>query len=339
MGKDYYTTLNITRSANDSEIKAAYRKIALNFHPIKNPSDKHAVEKFKEAAEAYDVLSNHQRKAIYDQFGEEGLKSGIPVDKGSWSESYSFCGEPNKIFHEFFGGDNPFADFIHHAELDKTENFGGLAGRGRKKQDMPIERDLMLSLEEVYHGCVKKMKISRRVMNDDAHTSSFREKILTITVKRGWKAGTRITFEQEGDQGPNSIPADIVFVVRDKVHPIFRREGLDLVFTQKLPLALALIGTTIHVPTLDGRVLDLPITDIVKPGFTRVIPGEGMPTVEDPNVKGNLVVEFDIEFPKSLNTYSKEYIKQALIPNAYKKEEPVKSKRPNVQIQSSDFED
>ncbi len=169
--------------------------------------------------------------------------------------------------------------------MDKTENFGGLAGRGRKKQDPPIERDLMLSLEEVYHGCIKKMKISRRVktlifskikrlyklnyfifkvMNDDAHTSSFREKILTITVKRGWNPGTRITFEQEGDQGPNSIPADIVFIVRDKVHPIFKRDGINLIFTQKIPLALALIGTTIHVPTLDGRVLDLPITDIVK---------------------------------------------------------------------------
>ena len=117
-------------------------------------------------------------------------------------------------------------DFNVHAELDKTENFGGLAGRGRKKQDPPIERDLMLSLEEVYHGCIKKMKISRRVMNDDGHTSSFREKILTITVKRGWKPGTRITFEQEGDQGPNSIPADIVFIVRDKPHSIFKNNTL-----------------------------------------------------------------------------------------------------------------
>ena len=187
------------------------------------------------------------------------------MDKnGNWSEPYTFCGDPHKIFHEFFGGDNPFADFHHHAEMDKTDTFGGLAGRGKKKQDPPIERDLMLSLEEVYHGCIKKMKISRRVMNDDGHTSSFREKILTITVKRGWKPGTRITFEQEGDQGPNSIPADIVFIVRDKPHSIFRRDGVNLVYTQKIPLALALIGTTIHVPTLDGRILDIPITDIVK---------------------------------------------------------------------------
>ncbi|CAM6031614.1 unnamed protein product, partial [Sphagnum compactum] len=138
-----------------------------------------------------------------------------------------------------------------------------LPARGRKKQDPPIERDLMLSLEEVYHGCIKKMKISRRVMNDDGHTSSFREKILTITVKRGWLPGTRITFEQEGDQGPNCIPADIVFIVNDKPHSIFRREHANLIFTQKIPLALALTGTTIHVPTLTAGSWTFRSRDIV----------------------------------------------------------------------------
>jgi DnaJ homolog subfamily B member 13 len=122
----------------------------------------------------------------------------------------------------------------------------------------------MLSLEEIFHGCVKKMKISRQVLNEDGYTSSYREKILTITVKRGWKAGTRITFEQEGDQGPNNIPADIVFIVKDKPHTVFRRDGENLIFTSKISLALALVGTTIQVPTLDGRLLDIPITDIVK---------------------------------------------------------------------------
>ena len=104
-------------------------------------------------------------------------------------------------------------------------------------------------------------------MNDDGHTSSFKEKILTINVKRGWTPGTRIIFENEGDQGPNTIPADIVFIVRDKPHSVFRREGTNLIYKHKISLGLALIGTTIHVPTLDGRVLDIPITDIVKYGI------------------------------------------------------------------------
>ena len=83
-----------------------------------------------------------------------------------------------------------------------SPGFGGLRGRGRPKQDPPIERDLALTLEEIYSGCIKKMKISRRVMNDDGHTSSIRDKILTINVKKGWSSGTRITFQKEGDQGP-----------------------------------------------------------------------------------------------------------------------------------------
>lgn len=216
--------------------------------------------------------------------------------------------------------------------MDKTDNFGGLAGRGKKKQDPPIERDLMLSLEEVYHGCIKKMKISRKVMNDDGHTSSFKEKILTITVKRGWLPGTRITFEREGDQGPNNVPADIVFVVRDKPHKTFRRDlNANLIYTQPIPLALALIGTTIHVPTLDGRVLDLPITDVVRPGFTRTIPGEGMPLVDDPVTgRGDLIVEFVIEFPRYLAPESKELVRRALVPGAAalhaKKEEASKQR-------------
>lgn len=201
----------------------------------------------------------------------------------------------------------------------------------------------MLSLEEVYHGCIKKMKISRRVMNDDGHTSSFKEKILTITVKRGWQPGTRITFEQEGDQGPNNIPADIVFIVRDKAHKIFRRDmDSNLIYTQNIPLALALIGTTIHVPTLDGRVLDIPITDIVSPGYTRTIPGEGMPYLNDFNKRGDLIVEFAIEFPKHLGPDSKDLIRRALVPSAAaahnKREEQNKQKNKLNLMKSSEYE-
>ncbi|CAF4578349.1 unnamed protein product, partial [Didymodactylos carnosus] len=96
------------------------------------------------------------------------------------------------------------------AEQDRNLGFGGLDGRGRKKQDPPIVRDLLLSLEDCYHGAIKKIKISRRVMNDDGLTSSIREKILSITVKRGLLSGSKVTFEQEGDQGPNTIPSDLV---------------------------------------------------------------------------------------------------------------------------------
>ncbi|XP_070569154.1 dnaJ homolog subfamily B member 13-like [Ptychodera flava] len=315
MGQDYYAILCLTRSATDADVKKQYRKLSLKFHPDKN-QEPFAPEKFRQIAEAYDVLSDPRKRAVYDQFGEEGLKNGVPSgsgEAGAWTEGYTFHGDSHKVFRDFFGGDNPFAEFFDGIDGDLSMGFGGLQGRGRKKKDPPIERDLVLSLEEVFHGCIKKMKISRRVMNEDGHTSSIRDKILTIHVKKGWREGTRITFPEEGDQGPNNIPADIVFIVRDKPHPRFKREGNNLVFTAKVLLGKALTGCNVEIPTLDGRLLNIPINDIIMPGYRKVVPGEGMPISKDPAERGDLHIQFDIEFPKQLTPEKKQLIKQALL--------------------------
>ncbi|KAK7107880.1 dnaJ homolog subfamily B member 13-like [Littorina saxatilis] len=316
MGVDYYSILNLTRSASDADIKKHYRKLALKFHPEKNNDDQAAADKFMQVAEAYDVLSDPRKRAVYDQFGEEGLKNGVPAgsgETGAWTQGYTFHGNPDKVFRDFFGGDNPFQEFYDRVDGDLSMGFGGLHGRGAKKQDPPIERDLFLSLEEVFHGCTKKMKISRRVMNEDGHTSSIRDKILTITVKKGWKPGTKITFPKEGDQGPNNVPADIVFIVKDKPHPRFCREGLNLIHTAKVPLGLALTGTTVDIDTLDERILHIPINDIVKPGYKKIVPTEGMPMSSDPTQKGDLIIEFNIEFPASLTPERKDFVRTALM--------------------------
>uniref|UniRef100_A0A8C5RLS5 J domain-containing protein n=1 Tax=Laticauda laticaudata TaxID=8630 RepID=A0A8C5RLS5_LATLA len=202
MGQDYYAGLELNRSAKDADIKKAYRKLALKYHPLKN-KDPGAPGKFKQLAEAYDVLSDPVKKAVYDKFAEEGLKGGIPLEFGidtPWTEGYVFHGNPEKVFREFFGGDNPFAEFYTAEGAEVNMAFGGLRGRGVKKQDPPIERDLYLSLEDLFFGCTKKIKISRRVMNEDGHASTIKDKILTIDVQPGWKPGTKITFKEEGDQ-------------------------------------------------------------------------------------------------------------------------------------------
>ncbi|XP_049448724.1 dnaJ homolog subfamily B member 13 [Epinephelus fuscoguttatus] len=311
MGHDYYETLEINRNATDADIKKAYRRLALKFHPSSNRGPGSS-EKFSQLGEAYDVLSDPRKKATYDKFGEEGLKGGIPPEFGSsgaWSSKYVYHGNPDKTFRQFFGGDSPFADFYTN---DAPLQFGSLQPGVVKTQDSHIERDLHLSLDDLFHGCTKKIKISRRVMNEDGYTSSIRDKLLTIDVRPGWKEGTRITFPKEGDQGPNNIPADIVFIVRQKSHPLFVRQHNDLIYKARITLEMALTGFSVDVETLDGRLLSIPINDIVHPAYNKVVTGEGMPLSQDPSHRGNLIVTFDIQFPEKLSAESKHLIKQAL---------------------------
>ncbi|KAM8741984.1 dnaJ homolog subfamily B member 13 isoform 3-T3 [Acanthopagrus schlegelii] len=253
-----------------------------------------------------------RKKATYDKFGEEGLKGGIPPEfgkTGAWSSKYIYHGIPQKTFRQFFGGDNPFADFYTN---DAPLQFGGLQPGVVKTQDSAIERDLHLSLDDLFHGCTKKIKISRRVMNEDGYTSSIKDKILSIDVKPGWKEGTRIIFPKEGDQSPNGIPADIVFIVRQKSHPQFIRQLNDLIYKTQISLEMALTGFSMDVETLDGRLLSIRINDIVHPSYKKVVTGEGMPLSQDPAQRGNLVLTFDIQFPETLSTEGAQLIKQAL---------------------------
>lgn len=271
MGRDYYQILGITKTASDDEIKKAYRKLALKYHPDKNKQPG-AEEKFKEVAEAYEVLSDKKKKDIYDKYGEEGLKGsaggggGHPGQGGTYT--YSFHGDPRATFAQFFGTSSPFQAFFDMSgsgrggrffddDMDVDDPFGNSIGGFRvpggafrsqsfnvhgspqkskdREQDPPIEHDLYVSLEEINKGCTKKMKISRRVIQPDG-TSKKEDKVLTINIKPGWKAGTKITFQKEGDQTRNKIPADIVFIIRDKPHSLFKREGSDIKYTAKVLL-------------------------------------------------------------------------------------------------------
>lgn len=271
MGKDYYKILGLQKGASDDDIKKAYRKLALKYHPDKNKSAG-AEEKFKEVAEAYEVLSDKKKRDIYDMHGEEGLKGGIPGGagpQGGGNFSYTFHGDPKATFAQFFGNASPFQHFFDlgggnrtfifdDGDMDTDDNLfgvgparGGGPGGGAfrsqsfnfhntpnrkdKIQDPPIEHDLYVSLEDITKGCTKKMKISRKVLQPDG-TTKKEDKVLTINIKPGWKAGTKITFQREGDQGRNKIPADIVFIIRDKPHPYFKREGSDIRYTAKVSL-------------------------------------------------------------------------------------------------------
>ncbi|CAG0882548.1 unnamed protein product [Darwinula stevensoni] len=348
MGKDYYKILGIAKNASEDEIKKSYRKLALKYHPDKNKAPG-AEERFKEIAEAYEVLSDKKKREVYDQYGEEGLKGGIPGGGSGQGFQYTFHGDPRATFAQFFGTSNPFETFFSmggpgrgfFGDSDDVEmddpfislGFGGPRGVGGgvpfrshsfttgspsmgrakpKSQDPPIEHDLYVALEDIYKGCVKKMKISRKVTGVDG-SSRREDKVLTITIKPGWKSGTKITFQREGDQAPHKIPADIVFIIRDKPHPLFKREGSDIRYTAKISLREALCGTLVEVPTLSGEKIPMDFTEgIIKPNTTRRIPSQGLPMPKEPNRRGDLILAFDIHFPDHLPKTTREILRDAL---------------------------
>uniref|UniRef100_A0A3B3VC82 Zgc:122979 n=1 Tax=Poecilia latipinna TaxID=48699 RepID=A0A3B3VC82_9TELE len=249
---DFYKVLGVLPESNEDEIKKAYRKMALKFHPDKN-SDPDAEEKFKEIAEAYEILNDPQKRSIYDHFGEEGDDNSNPsgnIDPDADDDLF-----------------NPFrrSTFTH---------LGGFA------------------------GCEAGLRKG--------------EKVLNVVVKKGWKAGTRITFPREGDETPNSPPADITFILRDQDHPEYKRDGSNIVYTAQITLKEALCGCTVNVPTLDNRMMPLPCSDIIKPGEVRRLRGEGLPLPKSPSQRGDLVVEFQVLFPDRIPPQSREIIKHSL---------------------------
>ncbi|XP_057521683.1 uncharacterized protein LOC130801807 [Amaranthus tricolor] len=346
MGVDYYKILQVDRTAKDDDLKKAYRKLAMKWHPDKNPNNKKDAEaKFKQISEAYDVLSDPQKRQIYDQFGEEGLKGQVPPpgstgfsggsDAGPGFTSFRFnTRSPDDIFSEFFGFSSPFGDMggsrggsgvggssafgrgpFYGDDIFSQFSRSGGGGGGSEASSMPrkgaaIERPLHCSLEDLYKGTTKKMKISREV--DASGRPATVEEILAIDIKPGWKKGTKITFPEKGNEQRGVIPSDLVFIIDEKPHSVFKRDGNDLVVTQKVPLVEALTGYTAQITTLDGRSLSIPINAVISPSYEEVVKGEGMPLPKDPSKKGNLRIKFNIKFPTKLTAEQKTGLKRLL---------------------------
>lgn len=336
MGVDYYKILQVDRNAKDDDLKKAYRKLAMKWHPDKNPNNKKDAEaKFKQISEAYDVLSDPQKRAVYDQYGEEGLKGQVPPpgsggfpgnsDAGGGFTSFRFnTRSADDIFSEFFGFSTPFAG-SGMGDMGGSRGRGGMFGddifsqfsRGAgEASTMPrkaaaIERTLHCSLEDLYKGTTKKMKISREVVDSSGRPTTV-EEILTIEIKPGWKKGTKITFPEKGNEQRGVIPSDLVFIIDEKPHSMFKRDSNDLVVTQKISLVEALTGYTAQITTLDGRTLTVPVNSVISPTYEEVVKGEGMPIPKEPSKKGNLRIKFNIKFPTRLTSEQKAGIRRLL---------------------------
>lgn len=360
-----YDQLSIKPDATQEEIKKAYRKAALKWHPDKNKDNPQAAERFKEVSQAYEILSDPEKRKVYDQYGLEFILRGgaaPPPDAGGTNpfanaggmpggfSGFDFGGMPSsgaRTFHFSTGGgsgggfnfSNPesiFADFMRSAgggsagmagaggDDDFADFFssGGLAGSGRSfagrssraRQFTPevttVERPLALSLEDLYAGATKKMKIKRK-MFDDTGKRTTTDTVLEVPIKPGLKKGSKIRFKGVGDQEEGG-QQDLVFIVEEKPHPLFVREGDDIVHTVELELKEALTGWKRTVTTIEGKQLNIEKAGPTQPGSSDTYPALGMPISKKPGQRGNFVVRYSVKFPTTLMASQKQKLREIL---------------------------
>jgi curved DNA-binding protein len=263
--KDYYAALGVARGASEDEIKKAYRKLAMQYHPDRNKGDKKAEEKFKDISEAYAVLSDKEKRAQFDQFGAAGFRqrySQEDIFRGAnFGDAFSGTGiDPNDLFSQLFGGGQGRgrAGFRMNfgggapggmpgggGGFDFGQMFGGGGGgRGAPPADgEDISYELPISIEEAHAGAEKQV----------AYQGPSGEKEIKVRIPAGIAVGQRLRIPGRGEPAHGGGAAgDLYFTVAIEEHPIYEREGTDLLLRREVPFTLVALGGSLEIPTLDG---------------------------------------------------------------------------------------
>lgn len=295
MSKNYYEILNVSKNANQEDIKKAYRKLAMKWHPDKNINNKNFAEKkFKEINKAYDILSDEKKKRKYDLYGDEGE---FPQTANFSNNNQNFPFNGNDFFNQFFGNNS----FNSEKQYDHQTN----------AKIKTITKDIFLTLEELYFGTVKKLKITRKIYYSPLFYNNENE-ILTLNIKKGYKEGTKITFNGKGNKYYNAKTGNICFIIKEKKHHLFTRKGNNLLLKKKITLKEALIGCTIEFKFLDNKIIKESIKEnkVISSDYQHIIFNKGMPTSK--GNYGNLLVNFEITFPEKISLYQKKIISNIL---------------------------
>ncbi len=289
-GEDYYKTLGVDRKASDGEIKKAYRQLAMKYHPDHTKGDKSAEDKFKRISEAYAVLSDKEKRRQYDQFGAEGFRQQYSqedifrnFDFGSIFREFGFGGGPSGRqggVRFSFGGDSPFG-------------FGGGGTAPSKGQD--LEYELGLTLKEVASGATKTL--------DFQHDR--RSERLTVKIPPGMTQGKKIRLSGKGAPSPyGGPPGDLYIRARVLADAVFTVDDHDLLIHRNIKLSEALLGTTVSVPTIDGKALSVKIPPGTRPGTKMRLGGHGLPHMKQSG-RGDLFLVVQIVMPKNLTAEQK----------------------------------
>lgn len=296
--KDYYKTLGVERSASDDDIRKAYRKLAMRYHPDRNPNDKQAEERFKEINEAYQVLSDSQKRAHYDRLGSDysnWQRRGAPGDFnwGDYVSGYPGGGTRVNVedLDDLFGGAGGFSDFFRTIFGRGAEGMGTGTRTRTRQQPQGYQQELEITLEEAYQG-------TTRLLQTDGKQKQVR-------IPAGVRTGSKVRVP---GVGPNGL--DLYLIVEVKDDPRFERRGNDLHTSATVDVFTAILGGEADVETLSGKIkLNIPAG--TQPEQVFRLAGRGMPSVKNADEKGDLYVRLKVQIPKYLSPKQRELLEEA----------------------------
>ena len=343
MKEDYYEILGVSKNASAAEIKKAYRKMALKYHPDKNPGDSKAEDMFKKSAEAYEVLGNEQKRAKYDRFGHQAFEGGGFGGGGmNMDDIFSQFGD---IFGGGFGGG--------------FSGFGGFGGGQRRAKGSNLRIRVSLTLEEIANGYEKKIKVKRKIQAEgttyktcsncngtgqvtrvtntilgrmqtaspcgtcggsgqvidqkpdgaDAQGLKVKEETVSIKIPAGVEDGMQLKVAGKGNEAPgNGIPGDLLVAIEEKEHDTLQREGDNLHYDLYISFSEAALGTSKEIDTVTGKVR-IKIEEGVQSGKILRLRGKGINSINGYG-KGDLLVHVNVWTPKTLTKEQKEFFEK-----------------------------
>ncbi len=345
MKEDYYDILGIAKGASSDEIKKAYRKMALKYHPDKNPDNKEAENKFKKAAEAYEILSNPEKKSRYDQFGHQAFEGGGGFGGGGMNMDDIFSQFGDIFGGAFGGGGGGFS--------------GGFGGGQRRVKGSNLRIRITMTLEEIANGVEKKLKVKRKVQAEgttyktcatcqgqgqvmrvtntilgrmqtastcpscggagqtidqkpadaDAQGLITKEETVSVKIPAGVVDGMQLKVTGKGNDAPgNGIAGDLLVAIQEEDHATLKREGDNLHYDMYVSLPDAVLGTSKEIDTVTGKVR-IKIDAGVQSGKILRLRGKGIPSINGYG-KGDLLVHVNVWTPKSLNKEQKDFFEK-----------------------------
>ncbi|MBI4267386.1 MAG: DnaJ domain-containing protein [Chloroflexi bacterium] len=315
-GKDYYNILGIKQDASEQEIKRVYRRLARKFHPDVNPGDKSAEAKFKDINEAYEVLSNKEKRQKYDQYGDQ------------WQYADQFAKAGGRQAPDFGEGGAQSSRFYEEGDMeslfgDLFQRFGARAATGRQarpRRNLDVEYPVEVTLEEAYRGTSRILGLeTEEPCTTCAGTGRIRNalcsvcrgsgalahlKQLEVKVPAGVKTGSRVRIAGKGRQGYNGATGDLYLAVTVKPHTLFERKDDELFVEVPVPLTVAVLGGEVQVPTLKGK-LALKIPPETQNGRTFRLAKQGMPHLGDSSF-GDLLAKVNVVLPANLSAEEKQ---------------------------------